>query len=238
MPANSPAYPSLRIALADDSNLNRVLWVTLFREWNPDVTIDEAKNGEELVELVRKNRYDVVLTDVMMPVMNGIEAVQAIREFNPFIPIIGISGSGLDFELSAYKEAGMNSYITKPIEFSVLLREIGQLIMMDLEKPDSTLELSGHFARLRKVSTSDEHFENLKTNLIQEIDTIMDNLDECTDQRSDCHKLVNKLIYVNDQKLLNQAKKCEALFKNNEPCKADLKELKKQWDSFLQQVEM
>ncbi|MBL4706616.1 MAG: response regulator, partial [Flavobacteriales bacterium] len=165
MQHSTKSLPKLRIAIADDSSLNRMLWRTLFREWNPNIEIDEAKNGLQLVELVRENRYDVVLTDVMMPIMDGIEATKYIREFNPFVPIIGISGSNLGHEISTFDVAGMNSYITKPIEFSVLLKEIGKLIEVDLINPSIKSELSGLYSRIRKVSKDDEQFETLKFQL-------------------------------------------------------------------------
>jgi|GEM_PF-1334657 len=231
-PQQNSNNQSLKIAIADDSSLNRMLWKTLFREWNPNIIIDEVKNGLDLVELVRANRYDVVLTDVNMPIMDGVEATKYIRDFNPFVPIIGVSGSSGVMDAMDFKAAGMNAFVNKPVEFAVLLKEIGQLLKMDLLDSTSNPEISGNYSRVRKVSTSEQNFEELKEKLNQEISALIISLPEAQEQESEAHILVNKFLYVNDLTMLELAKDCEKLIKRNLPFDEVLKKLSEKWFSF------
>jgi len=87
------------------------------------VTADTASNGKEGVSCFEKSRegtYDAVLMDIQMPVMNGNEAAQAIRNLArsdaKTVPIIAMSADVFEESMRAAKKAGMNDYITKPIE--------------------------------------------------------------------------------------------------------------------------
>jgi len=80
------------------------------------ISCDLATNGKEAVEKVKNNTYDVVFMDIRMPLMNGYDATKAIREFNPDIPIICMSADVYAKDVEAAKEAGMNRFISKPID--------------------------------------------------------------------------------------------------------------------------
>ena len=91
---------------------------------------DIAENGREALDYLEIVRYDIILMDIMMPVMNGLECTEKIRSMNnPFIaltPIIGISAN-LEMKHSAL-ESGMNSFIGKPVHFTVLKCEVHQIL--------------------------------------------------------------------------------------------------------------
>ncbi|MFT7614749.1 MAG: CheY-like chemotaxis protein [Parvicellaceae bacterium] len=235
-PKSNSNNPTLRIAIADDSSLNRMLWKALFKEWSPIIEIDEAKNGLDLVELVRNNRYDVVLTDVNMPIMDGVEATKYIRDFNPFVPIIGVSGSTSEMGEADFKAAGMSAFLSKPVEFAVLLREIGKVLKLDLLDSTANPELSGNYSRVRKVSISEENFIALKSKLNQEISSLILTLPSAENQESASHILVNKFLYVNDMVMLELAKDCEKLIKRNLPFDHVLSSLAEKWDSFQKTI--
>ena len=84
-----------------------------------------ATNGLEALELLKKSNFDVILMDIEMPEMDGIEATEAIREGkenvrNPKIPVIALTAHALkDYEEKSFK-AGMNNYLTKPVDIEKL----------------------------------------------------------------------------------------------------------------------
>lgn len=106
-----------RILLAEDNRNNQIL----AKKFLTDVgcQIDIAANGQEAVEKVRDTAYDVVLMDIQMPMMDGIQATQAIRKFSGAsgkIPIIAMTAHALKEEENSYRRQGMNEYISKPFD--------------------------------------------------------------------------------------------------------------------------
>ena len=119
-----------RILLVEDVELNRRLLQMMLSAHGHEVVF--ATNGAEAVELVARERFDMVLMDVQMPVMDGVEATRRIRQMaGPAreVPIIGLTASVLASEQERYLAAGMNTCLTKPIDwtqlFAVLARSGG-----------------------------------------------------------------------------------------------------------------
>lgn len=109
----------LNILVVDDNQINRLLINKVLSKWG--ATADFAENGLQAVEKVESNRnYDVVLMDVYMPEMGGIEATQVIRaKSEPYfkeLPIVALTASMLSSERSEIDEAGMNDFILKPFD--------------------------------------------------------------------------------------------------------------------------
>ncbi|HDY87991.1 MAG TPA: response regulator, partial [bacterium] len=101
-------------------------------------TVEVASNGEEVLEGLKKQHFDIVLMDVQMPKMDGIKAAQAIRSstdnaFNPEIPIIAVTAHAFEEEKEKCLKAGMNSCVTKPFEGEELFKEIENLLKPDIE---------------------------------------------------------------------------------------------------------
>lgn len=113
--------------LVEDNKINQFLAMTILKNWKVDAEI--AENGLIAIEKIKANHYDFVLMDMQMPVMGGVEATKIIRtELNLSIPIIALTASalkGVDLECL---EAGMNDYVSKPFDQSVLYNKILQLI--------------------------------------------------------------------------------------------------------------
>jgi signal transduction histidine kinase/ActR/RegA family two-component response regulator len=117
--ADGTILDGLKVLLVDDNEYNRmVASETLLAR--SAVRVTEAANGQEAIELLRENVYDVVLMDVQMPVMNGLEATIAIRTTLPEpqskVPIIALTASLLTNDVAKYLEAGMTSYLPKPFK--------------------------------------------------------------------------------------------------------------------------
>ena len=109
-------FDGLKVLLVEDNDINRLYASTILRKWNCDC--DEAVNGEIALELLRKNNYSLILMDVHMPVMDGLEATRIIRKsFAPpknDIPIIAFTANAVKGEKETYMDIGMNDYISKP----------------------------------------------------------------------------------------------------------------------------
>jgi len=120
----------LRILLADDSPDNRLI-VRAFLQ-KTAFQIDEADNGERVVAKVKSNRYDLILMDIQMPILDGFAATRAIREWEhaqglPAVPIIALTASALDEDVQRAREAGCNLHVSKPIKKKTLLSAIATL---------------------------------------------------------------------------------------------------------------
>ena len=115
----------ITILLVEDNEMNREIIHSLLH--NFPITIMEAYDGSVAVDLYRKNRDDIslIFMDLQMPVMDGYEASILIREFDKEVPIIALSASAFEEDISKSKEYGMNRHINKPILveelFSVIL---------------------------------------------------------------------------------------------------------------------
>jgi len=123
-----------KILLCEDNALNREIAVELLK--SRGIVTDQAVNGRQGVEMYlhsEANEYDAVLMDVRMPVMNGLEAAQAIRscarEDASSIPIIAITANAFDDDIKECMNAGMNAHIAKPIEPEVMFRIIAENIV-------------------------------------------------------------------------------------------------------------
>jgi signal transduction histidine kinase/CheY-like chemotaxis protein len=108
----------LRILLAEDNSTNQELVVTLLSKMG--YHIDAVDNGRKVIEMMEKKRYDIILMDIQMPVMSGMEATKIILERFPESdrpPIIAITANAMPGDRERYLAAGMVDYLPKPIRF-------------------------------------------------------------------------------------------------------------------------
>ncbi|MBN1849555.1 MAG: response regulator [Deltaproteobacteria bacterium] len=120
----------LNILLAEDNLINQKLAIKLLEKRGHRVTV--AGNGEEAVKAVGKNRFDILLMDVEMPKMNGIQATQAIREKEKgmgeyHIPIVAMTAHALRGDKERFIAAGMDGYVSKPIQVAELFSVIDEV---------------------------------------------------------------------------------------------------------------
>ncbi|MFI5137822.1 MAG: response regulator [Sphingobacteriales bacterium] len=110
---------NIHVLVVDDNNINRLLINKVLGKWG--ATADFAENGLQAVEKIETNpSYDVVLMDIYMPEMGGVEATQVIRSkpdtYFQELPIIALTASMLRTEVDDMEKAGMNDYILKPFD--------------------------------------------------------------------------------------------------------------------------
>ena len=132
--ANSPeknlegTLKGIKILLAEDNRVNQLFASELMTEWG--VTLDIADNGQLAIELYHKKDYDLILMDIQMPVLDGIDATHIIRNQFPKhkqnIPIIAITANAKNGDELKFKEYGMNDVIFKPYSSNKLYKLITQ----------------------------------------------------------------------------------------------------------------
>ncbi len=120
------------ILLVDDVSVNREVARMILGEQK--IQVDEAVNGQEAVEIFREHpdRYDAILMDIQMPIMNGYDAARAIRELDTVqarnIPIIAMTANAFTEDKQRAIEAGMNDHVAKPINIAQLYKTLESLI--------------------------------------------------------------------------------------------------------------
>jgi PAS domain S-box-containing protein len=128
-----PNPNQIRILLAEDNEMNQKLVLALLKKFG--LWADTVCNGKEVIDILKKNQYDIVLMDVRMPEMDGLEATRQIRSLdsgvlNPHIPIVAMTADATLQDRDACMKSGMNAYISKPIHpqalFEVLKEQIGK----------------------------------------------------------------------------------------------------------------
>jgi signal transduction histidine kinase/CheY-like chemotaxis protein len=134
-PAATPLEVSVdatkRVLLAEDTPINQTLQTILLNRMGYEVSI--ANNGLEAVEAFRSGSFDLVLMDIQMPEMGGLEAAQLIREFevaqrSSRTPIIAVTANALKGDREHYMASGVDGYVSKPISFEALKLEIQGLL--------------------------------------------------------------------------------------------------------------
>jgi CheY-like chemotaxis protein len=120
------------ILVAEDVSLNMILMKTLIKQRLPTVMILEARNGLEALSKIQETPVDLVLMDVQMPEMDGVEATHMIRalkdEIFKNIPIVAVTAGALKEEKEKCLAAGMNDFLTKPVDQEALKRILGKYI--------------------------------------------------------------------------------------------------------------
>ena len=121
---------TLDLLLVEDNAINQKLAIALLERWGHRVTV--AENGQVALDWVSKHTFDVILMDMMMPVMDGLEATRRIRAKETAgsrIPIVAMTANAMESDRERCLEAGMDDYISKPIkaqELLALLQNVGR----------------------------------------------------------------------------------------------------------------
>ena len=129
---NKVFFKEAKILLVEDNEMNQELAVSLLN--SVGLTTMVAKNGKIALELLKKNAFDLVLMDIQMPVMNGLDATAEIRKrpdsYFKKVPIIAMSARAFQKDKEDCFKAGMDSYIAKPIDPKLLFNELAKYLQV------------------------------------------------------------------------------------------------------------
>lgn len=114
------------ILLVEDNEINQEIVQGLLE--NTQINIDIANNGLEAFEKYKSGNYELILMDLQMPLMDGYETAELIREFDNKIPIIALSANVMEEDVKKTKEVGMNAHLKKPIDLDELYKTLLQHI--------------------------------------------------------------------------------------------------------------
>jgi CheY-like chemotaxis protein len=110
------------VLIAEDSSVIQNLAKKILEFQNFEITA--VKNGEQVVQLLQKETFDVILLDINMPVMDGMECVKLIRKMGgekSKIPVVAITGNARNYTEEEFKEAGFDDVLMKPLNFDKLV---------------------------------------------------------------------------------------------------------------------
>ncbi len=125
---DAPEVP-LKLLLVEDHFLNQIATKKVLTSWSNLVTVDIAENGLIAIEKFKEYGYDLILMDIQMPVMNGLEAARKIREFSN-VPIIALTANSTKQEQDKCYEIGMNDYLAKPFKPQELYARIMNMMSL------------------------------------------------------------------------------------------------------------
>jgi CheY-like chemotaxis protein len=179
---------------------------TILKKWG--CKLDEAENGQIALEKVRKNNFDVILMDIHMPILDGIEASRTIRTTlekpKSEIPIVAFTANALKGDKNKYLDVGMNAYISKPFMPEELFKILSKYFVPDVDqieinKPGRLINLSN----LRKMSNNDEQFvKDMIGSFVNNTPNILNDLSNAKNEQnwkavSDlAHKLKSNLAFM------------------------------------------
>ena len=114
------------ILMVDDDPVNRLLLEVMFRKWESEIDIVES-GADALLRLTHRT-YDMVLTDIQMPEMNGVRLMHLIKEKHPELPVIAFTATAQRHNLEGYLAEGFDGYLLKPFKEEEILKKIGQFL--------------------------------------------------------------------------------------------------------------
>lgn len=131
-----------RILVAEDVTINQIIVKQILEDWGHDVVI--AGNGQEAIDNLKKEDFDLILMDIHMPKMDGYEATQIIRNMSQIkkasVPIIALTANAFKNEIDRFSDAGFNDYITKPFTEQKLFRSMSNLLQLNTESEETDKE--------------------------------------------------------------------------------------------------
>jgi signal transduction histidine kinase/FixJ family two-component response regulator len=179
---------SASIIMAEDYPMNRLLAKNLFKKWGLNLKI--VNNGKELLLALDKHQYDVILMDVQMPKMGGIEATEKLRKKGVKTPVIAITGLSFKDEKVLCKEAGMNDFLTKPFEEHDLKQKLLNYLDIDYDDlPDLELKSSKEDTKLKLEHCSLDYIKELSAGDSEFVEDLLAIFME------EVPELVNKMIF-------------------------------------------
>ena len=119
-----------KVLIAEDSSVIQNLTRKILQIQNYEIF--SAKNGTQVLEMLAKEDYDIILMDINMPQMDGIECAKRIRALDnkkkSQIPIVAITGNAINYSLEDFRSVGIDDYLQKPLNFDLLVETVKRLI--------------------------------------------------------------------------------------------------------------
>jgi len=155
-----------KIVVADDNDHNRLVASIILGNYGAEIS--EAVNGEEAIRTIQQVNADLVLMDIQMPVLNGLQATRQLREQGIEIPVIAVTANAIKGENQKCLDAGMNDYISKPFKEDEFLKTIARWLKTEVVSEEISAGISESHAEssdplfdissLKEISRGNEAF--------------------------------------------------------------------------------
>ena len=175
-----PFLEGKRILVVEDNKVNRVIFSLMLK--NLQVVVDEAENGLDALALIEKNKYDLVLMDIQMPVMDGPATLETIRrKYGDAIPVIALTAAAFKSEVIHLLNLGFSDCITKPIDQKGLQKRLGQFFKSGSHRDKHYKEI--HKTILAKISemsgNNPDQIKKMIRYLLEEVDLALLEWEKC-----------------------------------------------------------
>jgi signal transduction histidine kinase/CheY-like chemotaxis protein len=238
------------ILVVDDNTLNREIFYDLVYNKANNVSVAMAINGKEAIEIIKQQRFDIILMDIQMPEMDGYETSRFIRtEFNTPIkdtPIIAMTAHVLEGVHQKCLDAGMNDSIAKPINTQILTSKINHLLKHPSSSNNPTNEnvlrdeqKSINISYLKELTNNNhdkinKYLKMIQNNLPIDLNRLIDFVDELNGvEISQCaHKIKGSLVYLGNLRVADEIAYLEGVNENN----IDKNEIKRCFDVIQKEI--
>jgi two-component system sensor histidine kinase BarA len=210
--------PKARVLAVDDMEINLRLLTTWFR--NTELQLTLAYSGKDAVKQCYENEFDLILMDVQMPHMDGIETTRRIRqtELNLGTPIIAVTAHAFKEEQNRLLASGLDDYITKPLDLSDLVDLIIRWCQQVQEKPPELADFDWSLA-LKRTNNNEQAALEILTQFIKQLPGLQTNIEryfmaqDYAEMQSFIHKLHGACCYTGVTKLHKLCEELESALK-------------------------
>ncbi len=179
----------IRVLLVEDNPMNRFIATRSLSHFG--CVVEEAENGMIALDRLRESPYDIIMMDIQMPELDGVDTTKMIRnELKLDVPIIAVTANAFKQDIDLYLGIGMNDYVTKPFEesalFNTLLRQVrSQDEGPALPEPEGGPATSAYdLSKLRQLSRGDEQFvQQMVDVFIEQVAIAMQEMDVALQQK-------------------------------------------------------
>ena len=124
-------FKNQKVLIVDDNLLNLKVGSKILKEYS--VVVDTASSGLECIEKVKNNNYDIILLDIMMPKMSGVETLKELRSEKINIPVVALTADALQGKSNKYIDVGFDDYLPKPIEKELLGKLLNKYLKSEVK---------------------------------------------------------------------------------------------------------
>jgi signal transduction histidine kinase/CHASE3 domain sensor protein/HPt (histidine-containing phosphotransfer) domain-containing protein/ActR/RegA family two-component response regulator len=216
IPSIPEALKQLEVLIADDEEFNRYMLKGILKNWG--ISFWEVKNGEEAVKASSRKKFDVILMDLHMPAMNGIEAAKAIIKIHPGITIVPTSATNDQVDRQACENAGMKGFLLKPFSETDLFDTLILLVPVENQTVPEPGQPKIDVGELTRIAGGDKKFLHEMILLyIKSMDKGVESISEAIQKEDwksvfeNAHKMAAPCKHMRATHLYNNIKKLEKL---------------------------
>ena len=156
-------FDNKKVLIVDDNNLNIKVASKILKEFN--LIIESAYSGQECLDKVKNNNYDLILMDIMMPKMSGVETLKKLKENSINTPVVALTADAIQGQSNKYIEVGFNDYLSKPIQKNELKKVLNKCLNGIVE--NTVKEIDNDIHKVSQIKDEDIELLNKK---LEEVD--------------------------------------------------------------------